>query len=114
MDRRAFVGHLALGILAVPLVGEAQQVGKLARIGVLASSTETNFEPSIKVFREALQGDSLSLAEATRRVLGVTEPVLPGMVQWKGTKRNPAQPVSAEADDRRSKSLIWWWPRRGA
>ena len=55
MDRRAFVGHLALGILAVPLVGEAQQVGKLARIGVLASSTETNFEPSIKVFREALQ-----------------------------------------------------------
>ena len=58
-----------------------------------------------------LQGDSLSLAEATRRVLGVTEPVLRGMVQWKGTKRNPAQPVSAEADDRRSKSLIWWWPR---
>src|SRR5258708_4061987 len=55
MDRRAFVGRLALGVLAVPLVGEAQQVGKLARIGVLASSTETNFEPSIKVFREALQ-----------------------------------------------------------
>ena len=45
---------LALGILAVPLVGEAQQAGKLARIGVL-SSTETNFEPSIKVLREALQ-----------------------------------------------------------
>ncbi len=45
---------LALDILAGPFAAEAQQAGKGYRIGVLASSTEANFEPSVKVFREAL------------------------------------------------------------
>src|SRR5438309_4365594 len=40
---------------AAPLAAEAQEAGKVYRIGVLASSSEANFEPSVKVFREALQ-----------------------------------------------------------
>jgi putative ABC transport system substrate-binding protein len=45
---------VAAFIAVAPLAAEAQQVGKVYRIGVLASSTEANFEPSVKVFREAL------------------------------------------------------------
>jgi putative tryptophan/tyrosine transport system substrate-binding protein len=35
VDRRAFVGTVALGLLAPPLAAEAQQAGKVYRIGVL-------------------------------------------------------------------------------
>jgi putative ABC transport system substrate-binding protein len=35
MDRRTFVGTVALGLLAAPLAAEAQQAGKVYRIGVL-------------------------------------------------------------------------------
>jgi hypothetical protein len=45
---------LLLVLLAVPLGIEAQPSGKVYRVGVLASSTEANFEASVKVFREAL------------------------------------------------------------
>src|SRR5437899_3051044 len=44
---------LALGLSLAPLTVETQEAGKVYRIGVLASSTEANFEPSVKVFREA-------------------------------------------------------------
>ena len=37
MDRRAFIGSLAGGLLAAPLAAEAQQPGKVARIGYLAT-----------------------------------------------------------------------------
>ena len=33
MDRRTFIGTLTIGFLAAPLAVEAQQVGKLWRIG---------------------------------------------------------------------------------
>jgi putative ABC transport system substrate-binding protein len=46
---------VAVSLLAAPLGGQAQPAGKTARVGVLASSTEANFAPSIKVFREALR-----------------------------------------------------------
>src|SRR5262249_24985828 len=53
MDRRPFiVGTLAL--LVAPLAADAQPAGRLGRVGVLASSTEATFEPSVKVFRETL------------------------------------------------------------
>jgi putative ABC transport system substrate-binding protein len=35
VDRRAFIGTLAGGLLAAPLVVEAQQAGKMARVGIL-------------------------------------------------------------------------------
>jgi putative ABC transport system substrate-binding protein len=45
---------LTLSLPLAPPAVEAQQVGKIYRVGVLASSTESNFEPSVRIFREAL------------------------------------------------------------
>jgi hypothetical protein len=49
MDWRAFLCGLTLALLAAPLTAETQQAGRLYRVGVLASSTEANFGPSVKV-----------------------------------------------------------------
>jgi hypothetical protein len=38
MDRRFFLGTLAGALLAAPLAAEAQQVGKVWRIGVLGDA----------------------------------------------------------------------------
>jgi len=45
---------LALNLALAPLTVEAQQAAKVYRVGVLASSTESNFEPSVRIFRRAL------------------------------------------------------------
>jgi hypothetical protein len=37
MDRRAFLGTVAGGMLAAPFAAEAQQAAKAARIGYLAN-----------------------------------------------------------------------------
>jgi len=34
VNRRAFMGTLAGGLLTAPLAAEAQQVGKVARVGI--------------------------------------------------------------------------------
>jgi len=39
MDRRAFIGAIAGGLLAAPLAAEAQQRPKTARIGFLSLSS---------------------------------------------------------------------------
>lgn len=39
MDRRTFIGALAGGLAAAPLAAEAQQAGKVYRVGVIASTT---------------------------------------------------------------------------
>ena len=44
MDRRTFLGALTGGFLAAPLAAEAQQAGKVWRIGVLAGSPPTTPE----------------------------------------------------------------------
>jgi len=41
MDRRAFLGALAGGLLATPLAARAQPAGKVHRIGFLGNSTQT-------------------------------------------------------------------------
>src|SRR5262245_4152372 len=46
---------VALGVCTVPRAAAAQAPSKTYRVGVLASSTETNFGPGVKRFREALQ-----------------------------------------------------------
>ena len=46
---------VALALLAAPRAGHAEPATKAARVGVLASSTEANFAPSVKVFRETLR-----------------------------------------------------------
>jgi putative ABC transport system substrate-binding protein len=42
VHRRVFVRTLALGLLAAPLAAEAQQAGKVARVGYLSPGTEVN------------------------------------------------------------------------
>jgi len=56
MDRRRFLVTSLAGA-ATSLVGGAvsAQPPKTARVAILASSTEANFAPSVKVFREALE-----------------------------------------------------------
>jgi ABC-type uncharacterized transport system substrate-binding protein len=41
MDRRTFLGGLASGLLAAPLAVEAQQAGKVWRVGVLSSGSHS-------------------------------------------------------------------------
>lgn len=53
LARRSLLAGM-LAAFTAPLTVEAQQAGKPARIGTLASSTESNFAPSVKVFRETL------------------------------------------------------------
>jgi len=59
---------VALGLCVGPRAAAAQTPPKTYRVGVLASSPETNFGPSVKVFREALraagwvEGQNLVLA----------------------------------------------------
>src|SRR2546428_7964136 len=42
MDRRAFIGSLALGTLAAPHVARAQSARKVHRIGILSSTSATS------------------------------------------------------------------------
>jgi ABC-type uncharacterized transport system substrate-binding protein len=50
MDRRAFIGTLAGGLLAAPLAAVAQQAGKAPRIGVLSVNYPDN-DACLKVLR---------------------------------------------------------------
>ncbi len=55
MDRRAFIGSLAGGLLAAPLAAEAQQVGKVYRVGVLWLNS-LQVEPHLhEAFRQGLR-----------------------------------------------------------
>jgi len=42
MERRTFLGTLGLSVLAAPLAAEAQQAGKVARIGYLTTNLAAN------------------------------------------------------------------------
>jgi putative ABC transport system substrate-binding protein len=57
IDRRSFIGTLAGGLLTAPLVAEAQQAAKVARIGVLGDTSppvETSYS-GIAAFRQELR-----------------------------------------------------------
>jgi putative ABC transport system substrate-binding protein len=54
MDRRAFMGSLAGGLLAAPLAARAQQVSKIPRVGVLLFGTPDT-DPSLRSFRAGLR-----------------------------------------------------------
>jgi putative ABC transport system substrate-binding protein len=53
VDRRAFLATLAGGLFAAPLASEAQQVGKVWRIGKLANGTSQTAQPENQ---KSLQG----------------------------------------------------------
>jgi len=48
MDRRAFLGTLTGGLLAAPLIIEAQQAGRVARIGFLNNGAQPSAEELMK------------------------------------------------------------------
>jgi len=52
MDRRAFLGTLAGGLLAAPLAAEAQPAGRMPRIGYLGTRTPSDF--GLDAFRQGL------------------------------------------------------------
>jgi len=54
MDRRAFIGTLTGGLLAAPLGAEAQQAGKVYRIGFISASSPSS-DPNWEVFVEKLR-----------------------------------------------------------
>ena len=52
MDRRAFIGSLTGGLLAAPLVAEAQSTGKAWRVGWLYEGSAPAASGTIATFRE--------------------------------------------------------------
>jgi putative tryptophan/tyrosine transport system substrate-binding protein len=55
MNRRSFVGTLGLGLLAAPLAAEAQQAGKVRRIGYLDQGSAARNRPYFEAFRQGLR-----------------------------------------------------------
>ena len=55
MERRAFLGAVAGGLLATPLAAEAQQAGKVGRIGFLAQGSRDSGSHIAEAFRQQLR-----------------------------------------------------------
>ena len=55
MDRRAFIGTLAGGLLAAPLAVEAQPAGKVQRVGYLVGSSSAGSQATAEAFRQGLR-----------------------------------------------------------
>jgi putative tryptophan/tyrosine transport system substrate-binding protein len=55
MKRRAFLGTLAGCLLAAPLAAEAQQAGKVPRIGYLGLTSPSDRPPLLDAFRQGLR-----------------------------------------------------------
>ena len=56
MDRRAFLGTVAGGLLAAPLAAEAQPAGKVYRVGILGDKASDSNETHLwQIFRAALR-----------------------------------------------------------
>jgi len=61
MDRRAFLGTLAGGLLAAPLAAEAQTAGKVYRVGILGDKASDSNETQVwQTFRAALRERGLN------------------------------------------------------
>src|SRR6266851_10412373 len=55
MDRRAFIAAVTGGLLAAPLDAQAQQAGKVWRIGVrVPVEPQSPTEPNVAAFRQGL------------------------------------------------------------
>ena len=55
MDRRAFIGTVAGGLLVAPLAAEAQQAGKVYRIGVISSGINPRSASFFQAFEQQLR-----------------------------------------------------------
>lgn len=56
MDRRAFIGRVAGGLLAKSLVAEAQPAGKVFRLGILANLRPSRTEPGGGLWQAFIEG----------------------------------------------------------
>jgi len=55
MDRRAFIGTLAGGLLAAPLAAGAQRAGKVYRVGYMSVVSRQSAAPLMSIFLRALR-----------------------------------------------------------
>jgi putative ABC transport system substrate-binding protein len=55
MDRSAFIGTLAGGLLAAPLAAEAQQPGKVHRIGLVEAGAPSANQYFLDAFKRGLR-----------------------------------------------------------
>jgi putative tryptophan/tyrosine transport system substrate-binding protein len=55
MDRRAFLGSLASGLLAAPRVAEAQERRAIPRVGIVAAGSPTSARQQVDAFRGGLR-----------------------------------------------------------
>jgi putative ABC transport system substrate-binding protein len=55
IDRRTFLGALASGLLASPRASEAQQTGKVFRIGFIGNAGASNYPHLTSAFRDGLR-----------------------------------------------------------
>jgi len=55
VERRAFIGAMTGGLLAAPLAAEAQQAGKVHRIGMLETTSMALNAANIEAFRQGLR-----------------------------------------------------------
>jgi putative ABC transport system substrate-binding protein len=67
IDRRTFIGSVVGGILAAPLAADAQQAGKVYRIGYLSAPTRASVEQALQAFLRALR--DLGLVEGQNLVI---------------------------------------------
>ncbi len=97
MDRRAFLGTLAGGLLAAPLAAEAQQTARVYRVGVLSVAPSRN--PIDAVFETSMK--NLGWVEGRNLVL-----------QYRYTGSRPEQFVSAAEDFVRLNvdAIVVWSP----
>ena len=71
MPRRAFMGVIAGGLLAAPLTAEAQQAGRVPRIGVLSSAPGATWDGFRQGLRELGYTEGLELGRVLRVLLQV-------------------------------------------
>jgi len=67
MDRRAFFSGITAGLLAAPLVIEAQQAGKVPQVGILAMGPPASFSTISSIFAGSLR--ELGYVEGSQVVL---------------------------------------------
>ncbi len=68
MDRRTFIGTVAGGLLAAPLVGEAQPTGKIYRVGLVFTTSPVSRDGRARSCPPPLQS-----VRAELRALGYVE-----------------------------------------
>jgi putative ABC transport system substrate-binding protein len=74
ISRRAFVGAVAVGVVAVPLAAEAQQSPKVPRIGFLSAASPSAIAARTEAFRQGLRElgyvEGKTIVIESRHVLG--------------------------------------------